>query len=125
MIKIGNDISRFSSYSCQPNTREELMNIIFERIKRNGTGCDLNDIDISLVKDMTYLFAWSFFNGDISKWDTSHVINMDGMFNTTKFNGDISNWDVRNVRDMSWMFYDSKFTGDISNWNVSKVKDIV
>jgi surface protein len=32
------------------------------------------------VKDMRLVFAFSKFNGDISKWDVSNVRYMDGMF---------------------------------------------
>ena len=97
MIKIGNDISRFSSYSCQPKTKDELENIISERVQRDGFYCDLNDIDVSLITNMSGLFYYYDFNGDISKWNVSNVTNMTKMFYYSKFNGDISNWDVSNV----------------------------
>ena len=79
-LKIGKNISKFSTYSCQPKTKEELKEIIKERMKTNGPDCDLNDIDVSLVKDMSFLFCRSKFNGDISKWDVSNVESMDSMF---------------------------------------------
>ena len=56
MIKIGNNISEFSSYSCQPTTKYELKKIISCRIKEQGPNCDLNDIDVSLIEDMSWLF---------------------------------------------------------------------
>ena len=65
MIKIGKNISSFSTYSCKPKTRDELKEIINERIKRYGNNCDLNDIDTSLITDMTGLFYDSDFNGNI------------------------------------------------------------
>ena len=80
MIKIGNNISEFSTYSCQPKTYDELKEIIKDRISKEGSNCDLNDIDVSLIKDMSYLFDYSKFNGDISKWNVSNVIDMTGMF---------------------------------------------
>ena len=119
-LKIGKDISSFSTYSCQPKTRRELEDIIKERISKEGPNCDLNDIDVSLITDMPWLFNGSIFNGNISNWDVSNVTNMTRMFSFSKFNGDISKWNVRNVRDMAWMFYDSKFTGDISNWKINE-----
>ena len=120
MIKIGKDISSFSTYSCQPKNREELRSIVYDRIDKEGLNCDLNDIDVSLITDMSFLFYDSKFNGDISNWNVSNVVNMTRMFAFSKFDGDISGWDVRKVRDMSYMFYDAKFTGDISNWKINK-----
>ena len=119
-LKIGKDLSGWSTYTCQPKTKVELRDIIDNRIREQGPNCDLNDIDISLIKDMSYLFYGSEFNGDISKWDTSKVTNMFGMFMHSKFNGDISSWNVSNVDDMSAMFNNSHFNGDISNWKINK-----
>ena len=124
MIKIGNNISEFSVYSCQPKTRGELKEIIDDRISKEGPDCDLNDIDTSLIDDMSYLFYKSEFNGDISEWDVSNVQNMDMMFYKSCFNGDISKWDTSKVENMNNMFSKSKFNGDISDWNVSNVKDM-
>ena len=91
MIKIGNNLSEFSTYTCQPTTKEELQDIIEERISKEGPYCDLNNIDISLIKDMSWLFSKSKFNGDISNWDVSNVTDMSYMFLESEFNCDISN----------------------------------
>ena len=53
---------------------------IVKRMNEQGSDCDLNDLDISKVTDMSYLFFGLDFEGDISKWDVSHVTNMDSMF---------------------------------------------
>ena len=119
-LKIGNNLSEWSSYSCQPKTKDELIEIIRDRISKEGHNCDLNDIDTSLITDMSYLFGQSSFNGDISKWDVSNVTKMSSMFFLSKFNGDLSKWDVSSVTDMRWMFQNSKFNGDISNWKINK-----
>ena len=119
MIKIGNDISRFSSYSCRPTSKNELKEIIKERISKEGPNCNLNDIDTSLITSMAGLFDDSNFNGDISKWDVSNVKYMTWMFANSKFNCDISEWNVSNVEDMNGMFAGSEFKQDISNWNTS------
>ena len=95
MIKIGNNISEFSTYSCQPASKKELVMIIRDRISKEGYNCDLNDIDTSLITDMTGLFYDSEFNGDISEWNVSNVENMSRMFEDSKFNQDISNWNIK------------------------------
>ena len=72
------------------NSKKELKELINQRFREQGLNCDLNDIDVSRVTDMSELFM------------------------SSKFNGDISSWDVSSVRDMSFMFYNSDFNGDIS-----------
>ena len=111
-------------YDLKPANKKELEKLIKQRMKEQGPNCDLNDIDVSEIKDMSALFYNSEFNGDISKWDVSNVTNMDSMFEGSEFNGDISKWDVSNVKDMHSMFYNSSFEGDISKWSVSRVKDM-
>ena len=124
MIKIGKDISKFSSYSYKPTNKEELKEIIKFRIDKEGADCDLNDIDVSLVTDMSWLFACTDFNGDISKWNTSNVTDMSWMFNWSKFNGDISKWDISKAKNLQSMFERSKFNNDISRWKMSSVNNI-
>ena len=90
-----------NNYKYFPKTKKELKDIIFKRIKAEGNEVDLNDIDVSEIRDMSDLFEG------------------------TNFKGDISGWDVSNVTDMSYMFYGCKsFNQDISNWDVSKVKNV-
>ena len=105
MIKIGKDISSFSTYSCQPKTKKELKEIINERISKDGKHCNLNDIDTSLITNMSWMFSWTEFNGNISNWDVSNVINMSGMFDESTFNQDISNWNIRQDCDIDYLFY--------------------
>ena len=119
-IKIGKNLSEWSAYSCQPKTKDELKEIIESRISKDGPNCDLNDIDVSLITDMSWLFYNSEFNGDISKWNVSNVKTTWCMFAYSEFNGDLSKWDVSNVNEMHGMFANSKFNQDISNWNIRK-----
>ena len=100
------------------NNKEELKALINQRIEEQGPNCDLNDIDVSGIVDMSLLFFNTDFNGDISQWDVSNVRDMSFMFCRSKFNGDISRWNVTNVMDMCCTFLESRFNGDISNWNV-------
>jgi surface protein len=83
-----------TNYNVYPKTRLELLRLIEVRVLSNGNNCDLNDIDVSEITDMSSLFTWSSFNGDISQWDVSNVTNMSGMFAHSKFNQDISNWEI-------------------------------
>ena len=99
-LHINKDIK---SYNYHPKTKDELKELVNKLIKERGNEADLNDIDTSEITDMSHMFTYSKFNGDISKWDVS------------------------NVKDMGYMFWDSSFTaknGDISNWNVSNVKNM-
>ena len=107
-----------------PETKEELKEIIKNRIKEKGNEVDLNDIDVSNIIDMSSLFEEIDFNGNISKWDVSNVTNMERMFYGCKsFNQDISNWDVSNVINMNSMFERCEsFNQNISNWDVQNVK---
>ena len=144
-------IKKSNQYKYFPQTNEELKAIIAKRIKDEGNEVDLNDIDVSNIKDMSYLFSYTDFNGNISNWDVSNVTNMRCMFyecesfnqdisawnvsnvknmycmflRCNEFNEDISKWDVSKVTNMSYMFYlCTNFNQDISNWNVSNVKDM-
>ena len=124
------------TYTCQPKDEQELETIIIDRIKNDGPTCDLNDIDVSKIKYMIFLFdaksntifndykIFENFNGDISQWDVSNVENMNCMFwGCKKFNCDLSSWDVSNVKYMSSMFEGcKKFNQDLNSWNVSNVE---
>ena len=114
-----------SKYNYFPQTNKELQDIIYKRIKQEGNEVDLNDIDVSNITDMSYLFYGTDFNGDVSNWDVSNVKDMHCMFcDCDYFNKDISNWDVSNVTNMHSMFWKcKKFNQDLSNWDVSNVKD--
>jgi len=82
---------------------------------------NLNWIDTSRIVDLSYTFANSSFNGDISLWkfDKAETFNM--MFAFSPFNGDISKWEFPNVWNMDGMFQHSAFNGDISQWKLLSV----
>lgn len=94
-------------------------------IKTNPS--DIEDWDVSKVKDMTGLFDGSKFNGlDLSKWHIGSVTNMSRMFrgdsNLSQVNG-ISDWNTSGVEDMTSMFGGVTDSGlsMIKDWNVSNV----
>ena len=123
-----------------PKSKEELVKLIIEEIETNGPECSLNNIDVSNITDMSYLFmggdpvkylhghpVLSDFDGDISNWNVSNVTDMKYMFDECQYtgkNGDISDWKVSKVNDMDGMFADSKYNGDISNWDVANVTNM-
>ena len=116
--------NKATNYKYFPKTKEELKEIIEKRIKEEGNEADLNDIDVSNITDMSYLFLSTNFSCNVSNWDVSNVTNMKEMFcGCKKFNSDISNWDVSKVTDMSNMFFWCEaFNQDISAWNISNIK---
>ena len=95
-----------NKYKYFPKTKEELQDIILRCINAEGNEVDLNNIDVSNITDMGYLFCKTDnFNGDISTWGVSNVKDMPYMFsNCESFNQDISTWDVSKVTNMSSMF---------------------
>ena len=105
-LKIGNNLSEWSAYSCQPKTKKELEHIIEDRISKEGPECDLNDIDVSQITDMSWIFVTSKFNGDISDWDVSKVEDMWYMFSNSDFNKDISIWKINKDCIVRNMFYE-------------------
>ena len=100
-----------------PKTKEELRDILAKRLKENKNA-DLNDIDVSEIDDMSYLFCkLDPHNIDISEWDVSNVKYMYCMFaGCQNFNSDLSNWDVRNVEDMQYMFDGCDSLKNIPDW---------
>ena len=65
--------NKSTNYKYFPKTREELQDIILRRIKDEGNEVDLNNIDVSKINDMSFLFEGTNFNGDISSWNVSNV----------------------------------------------------
>ena len=112
-LHINKDIK---NYNYHPKTNGELIKIVDQLIKERGNDANLNDIDTSEITDMTALFYYSSFNGDISNWDVSNVKIMNCMFYKSKFDGDISKWNVSKVINMNHMFYESPLEKNPPKW---------
>ena len=56
MKKIEEYIDESRTGRLRPANRNELKEIIRRRIREQGPNCDLNDIDVSGIKDMYNLF---------------------------------------------------------------------
>ena len=120
-----NEGTNLNKYNYFPKTKKELKNIIKQKILDEGPNANLNDINVSEITDMSYLFVRipNVGNIHIEDWDVSSVEDMSYMFSGRyKFNCDLSNWDVSSVEDMSYMFeFCKNFNCDLSNWDVSNV----
>ena len=124
------DINNLITYSKEhnikycPTDKDDLTRVLHIFLNQYNHE-DLNWIDTSGITDMSWLFANSVFNGDISEWDTSNVLHMDHMFeNNQIFNCDISKWDVSNVVSACRMFCNaSNFNQDLSQWNPCNLED--
>ena len=120
-------IEDFLGYKYFPKTTFELQIIIKEHYKNNNY--NLNDIDVSKITDLSYLFRNDYCTYDekfnISNWNVSNVENFSGMFyDCEKFNCDLSKWDVSNSVNFSDMFWNcNEFNSDLRNWKVHKCKD--
>jgi surface protein len=84
---------------------------------------NLNDWDVSNVKNMSAMFRESVFNGDISNWNVSSITTFNSMFfSASSFDRDLSSWNTSNATSMNLMFNNAtKFKSNLSQWNVSKV----
>jgi surface protein len=118
------DIKR--QYSCCPKTKDELKQILEERLKENKNA-DLNDINVSEITDMNHLFAkLDPHDINISKWDVSNVTNTSFMFFFCEnFNCNLSELDVSKVTNMQAMFTGChKLDTDLNKWDVSNVEEM-
>ena len=78
-------------FKYKVRSKEELKRIIKIYSKKNPEG-SLNWIDTSQITDMSKLFLFTIYNGDISEWDTSNVTDMQLMFcQAIQFNQPIGN----------------------------------
>ena len=77
-FKIGK--TKAKKFIYEPKDKDELKKILYEILEKD-LNAYLNDIDVSEITDMSYLFQdLDPHNIDISGWDVSKVENMNSMF---------------------------------------------
>ena len=133
-----------STITYVPANKDDLIEIIDEYI--GNEWYDLNSIDVSLIKDFSYLFHnlqsiqsikdnWGDdenedfdFLLDISGWNVSNGENFSHMFDGADFidfeSEGFKSWNVSNGKDFSYMFANHYGTNppvvfDLSKWDVS------
>lgn len=83
---------------------------------------DIENWDVSSVKDMSSMFRLSPFNQSIEGWNLESIESMNHMFWKSSFNQPLGSWDVSNAVFMNNMFWGaSSFNQDVSDWDVSNV----
>ena len=110
---------------------KEIRECLYSEIERQGENVVIQNIDVSLVEDLSGLF-WGIVNGvktlDLSGWRTSKVKDMSYMFygceNLESL--DLSSWDTPVVENMKFMFWKCKKLKslDLSGWDISNVEDM-
>ena len=135
-LKINKD-TKVKEYNYHPKDKEELSNIIINRIRKahekdkDIMDFDLNDIDTSEITDMSKLFRdmrkeVSFNNVDVSKWNVSKVESFNNCFTSiSNFNCNLSEWDVSSCEDFESMFEGCyKFESDLKDWDFGNAKKV-
>jgi len=76
------------------------------------------------LKNASFMFASSSFNGDTASWNLPNLENGTSMFaNASKFNGDLKNFNPQSLQDAEQMFSRATaFTGiGLENWRTPKL----
>ena len=112
-------------------SRDELRNYIDAEVKKQGDYVVIQNLDVSLIEDLSYLFDGIAYDAkalNLSGWKTSGVKKMADMFYShySLKSLDLSGWDTSDVEDMGEMFYYcSKLESiDLSGWDTSSVNEI-
>ena len=111
----------------QPQTKQALRAMLERYCKGSRSYGEPNTWDVTLIKDMKYLFAeLDNFNAPVSLWDVSGVWNMCAMFEgATSFNQPLNVWDTSSVKIMTRMFHRAtSFNCCLDAWDTSSVTDM-
>jgi len=110
-----------------PKNFNELKKIITKRALDSNDGVlDLNDIDISKIINLSYLFENinNIKSVNINNWDTSKVTDIHGLFWCNKSVEEIymNDWDTSNIESFYGAFYhcENLKTLDLSKWKFDK-----
>lgn len=125
----------FKDTTIKVVSKQQLCDIISKRLKENSEELNLNDLDVSSVKDFSDVFSAYMFREllntkkiYIDEWNTESAENMTEMFMACLplEEVDVSNFDVSNVKSMDYMFRKCETLKklDLTNWKVNKVRDM-
>ncbi len=112
-------------YNYFPKTLEEFQEILEKKAKSRVK--NLNDIDVSQLKELRGFSKYKFFtktNFFVDEFDVSNVRNFGFCFSFCyNFNSDLSNWNVSNGEDFNMFFFEcSSFNQKILNFNFRNAK---
>lgn len=134
-------------YSFFPKNKDELIQIISNKFEEqvdqknieDNSVLNLNDIDVSEIKDFSELFNKIYNNTtytarlnsttvDISEWEMSQATDLSYMFKNCEYIEEIklSDWNVTNVRKFIGMFSlcDKLKTLDLSKWKTLSAQNM-
>ena len=113
------------------HSKEQLQEYLKSEIEKQGENVVIRNLDVSLVENLSWLFAKIADNVktlDLSGWKTSNVEDMSYMFSwcTELESLNLSGWDTSKVRSMTEMFrYCVNLKSlDLSGWDTSNIKDM-
>jgi surface protein len=133
-LKITKDnIKSYSEPIYFPKNRNQIMDIVDEKIKDNSKCIDVSDISLSDLAKSTIGIIFCQLNVEeiigLESWDVKGIKKMHQMFqnseNIKKI--DLSTWDVSECERFDGMFDGCKNLtdiGDISNWKINPNADM-
>lgn len=119
-----------SQIKFHPKTRNELKEIIYQKMLKDGSCPDVSDIDVSGVQDFSFLFTGATGPDVFTSHKEYQYLHNKYQYDFDlfhSFNGDLSSWDVSNAKNMNYMFRGCEhFEGKgLENWNISKLDSAI